>query len=247
MEPEAINHQSVATEVNAYLQKIDILTHLELLRRRLPQNAEMLVAGGAIRNLAIEMIHGGAPPTRDIDIFIGGVSASDHLRDRLSGLDVRPTELGGWHWQPAGSAMTYDFCLLSKFIIIAKYRLAPTLSNLLASIDLNVNAAVYDISNGKLYENEFISSIKKRIIDFNTRRLVNKLLLVYRILLIHHKIGFRLSERVFSYLRFQNDLDSLNALKQLLVNKQGKSKSGAILAEYDRICRFHSYTDYLRG
>jgi hypothetical protein len=245
MDPRAINHESVAAAVNMYMQRIDIRTNLELLRRRLPLSAEVFVAGGAIRNLVIEMIHGSAPPTGDIDLFIGGVSESEELTDRLSDLDVRPTELGGWRWHPQGSAMAYDFCLLSKFIIIAKYRLAPTLANLLASIDLTVNAVIYDVSNKKLHEKRCIDAIKNRIIDFNTWRSVNKLLLVYRILLIHHKIRFRPSGQVFSFLKLQNDLETLNALKQLLVNKQGKTKSRAILAEYDRICRFHSYADCL--
>ncbi|MEN8808943.1 MAG: hypothetical protein ABF291_15810 [Desulfobacterales bacterium] len=247
MDSEVINHKSVAAVVGTYLQRSDIRTNLELLCRCLPPTAEMFVAGGAIRNLVIEMIHGGAPPTYDIDLFIGGVAGDESLIDRLSALDVRPTELGGWRWHPPGSALAFDFCLLPNFIIIAKYRLAPTLANLLASIDLSVNAVIYDIFNKKLYENRCIDSIKQKIIDFNTRRLVNRLLLVYRILLIHHKIGFRLSEQIFAFLKLQNILETLNALKPLLVNKQGKAKTRAILAEYDRICRFHSYTDYLRA
>jgi len=246
MDCEAINHKSVAAVVSTYLQRIDIRANLELLRRRLPPTAEMFFAGGAIRNLVIEMIHGGAPPTYDIDLFIGGVAGDEPLIDRLSGLDVRPTELGGWRWHPPESALAYNFCLLPNFIIIAKYRLAPTLANLLSSIDLTVNAVIYDIFSKKLYENRCINSIEQRIIDFNTRRLASQLLIVYRILLIHHKIGFRLSEQIFAFLKLQNNLETINALKPLLINKQGKAKTRAILAEYDRICRFHSYTDYLR-
>jgi hypothetical protein len=247
MDPGVINHKSVAAVANTYLQRIDIRSNLEVLRQYLPPTAEIFVAGGAIRNLVIEMIHGGAPPTYDIDLFIGGVAGDEPLIDRLSGLDVRSTELGGWRWHPPESALAFDFCLLPNFIIIAKYRMAPTLANLLSSIDLTVNAVIYDIFNKKLYENRCINSITQRVIDFNTRRLVNRLLLVYRILLIHHKIGFRFAEQVFAFLKLQNNLETLNALKPLLVNKQGKAKTRAILAEYDRICRFHSYTDYLRA
>lgn len=247
MDPGVINHKSVATVVKTFLQRIDIRSNLEVLRQYLPPTAEIFVAGGAIRNLVIEMIHGGAPPTYDIDLFIGGVAGDEPLIDRLSGLDVRPTELGGWRWHPPESAMAYDFCLLPNFIIIANYHLAPTLQNLLASIDLTVNAVIYDIFNEKLYETRCISAIEQRVIDFNTRRLLNRLLLVYRILLIHYKIEFRLSEQVFAFLKLQNNLETLNALKPLLVNKQGKDRARAILTEYDRICRFHSYADYLKG
>lgn len=247
MDPGVINHKSVATVVKTFLQRIDIRSNLEVLRQYLPPTAEIFVAGGAIRNLVIEMIHGGAPPTYDIDLFIGGVAGDEPLIDRLSGLDVRPTELGGWRWHPPESAMAYDFCLLPNFIIIANYHLAPTLQNLLASIDLTVNAVIYDIFNEKLYETRCISAIEQRVIDFNTRRLLNRLLLVYRILLIHYKIEFRLSEQVFAFLKLQNNLETLNALKPLLVNKQGKDRARAILTEYERICRFHSYADYLKG
>jgi hypothetical protein len=246
MHPGAITHDSVAAAINVYLQRIDIRNNLGLLLRHLPPNAEVYVAGGAIRNLIIEMIHGGAPPIGDIDLFIGGISEGVDLNNRLSGLDVKPTELGGWRWRPTGSALAYDFCLLPNFIIITKYRLAPTLANLLASIDFNVNAAIYDVSNERLHEKRCIDAISKRIIDFNTRRLMNKLLLVYRILLINHKIRFRFSRQVFSYLKLQNDLETLNALKKLLVNKQGKSTSQAIISEYDEVCRFHSYAEYLK-
>ena len=103
MDPGVINHKSVAAVANTYLQRIDIRSNLEVLRQYLPPTAEIFVAGGAIRNLVIEMIHGGAPPTYDIDLFIGGVAGDEPLIDRLSGLDVRSTELGGWRWHPPES------------------------------------------------------------------------------------------------------------------------------------------------
>jgi len=50
-----------------------IKQNLVRLRRRLPMGAGILIVGGAIRNIIIELIHGNAPETNDIDLFISGI------------------------------------------------------------------------------------------------------------------------------------------------------------------------------
>ena len=165
----------------------------------------------------------------------------------MAGENIQKTDLGGLRWYPSSSNYAYDISLLPNFIIIEKYKLAPTLNNLLTSIDFTVNAVIYDVVYEKFYEQDCISSIKKRIIEFNNQRIASKLILAYRIFLIRHETDFLLSQRVFTYVKNQIDLDLLIDLKALFIGKQGKKKAEALLADYDHVCRFGEYSDYIRG
>jgi len=236
----------VESAVDSFFSRPEIASRLEYLRACFPQEARFLVTGGAIRNLIIELIHGSAPATRDIDVFIAEVDKNFPLAERMAVENIGPTELGGWSWQPAGCRYAFDLCLLPNFVIIAKYDLAPSLENLLKSVDFTVNAVAYDVAGRRIFERHCISDISRRVIEFNTRRMASKLLHAYRILLVRHKTGFRLSERVFSFVRGQLDVDTLRSLKQLLSSKQGEQTTRMILSEYDRICRCADYGEYLK-
>jgi hypothetical protein len=211
-----------------------------------PAQARFLVTGGAVRNLIIELIHGSAPATQDIDVFVAAVDKDLPLPQELTAANIHPTELGGWRWQPSGCPYAFDLCLLPNFAIIAKYGLAPTLENLLQSVDFTVNAVVYDVAGRRMFEHHCISDISRRVIAFNTRRMTTKLLHAYRILLVGHKTGFRLSEEVFSFVRGQLDVDTLKALTYLLSSKQGQQTARLILNKYDRICGCADYGEYLK-
>jgi hypothetical protein len=236
----------VGSAVDSFFTRPPLRARLDYLRACFPQEARFLVAGGAIRNLIIELIHGSAPPTRDIDLFIAAVDKDFALPQELTAGNIHPTELGGWRWQPRGCPYAFDLCLLPNFAIIAKYGLAPTLENLLQSVDFTVNAVVYDVAGRRLFEHHCISDISRRVIEFNTRRMATKLLHAYRVLLVGHKTGFRLSEKVFEFVRGQLDVDTLSSLKQLLSSKQGERTARLILNHYDRICRCADYGEYLR-
>jgi hypothetical protein len=228
------DHIKLKTQIKAFVSRPGIHRNLDTLRHCLPKSASILVVGGAIRNLLIEHIHGSAPQTDDIDLFVDGVPGEYPLENRLAGQNFHRTELDGLRWRPAKSNYAYDICLLPNFVVVAKYRLTPTVQNLLASIDFTVNAIGYDIDRHILHEHGCISAIKNRLIEFNTRRMVNKLLLAYRILLIHHKTGFQLSTEVQSFLKSQIDFDTLGRLKDLLKAKQGANAAKIILKDYDR-------------
>ncbi len=241
------DYKNIVSAIQAFLEEADAKPNFDRLRECLPPKADIFIAGGAIRNIIINIIHGSAPATPDIDLFIGGGERDFPLRKKLAGENIHKTDFGGLRWYPPSSDYAYDISLISNFIIIAKYGLAPTLHNLLASIDFTVNAVIYDVVREKFYEQDCISSIKKRIIEFNNQRLSSKLIRAYRIFLIRNKTDFSLSQRVFTYVKSQIDLDLLIDLKALYVGKQGKKKAEALLADYDHVCRFGEYSDYIRG
>lgn len=242
-----VDHKNIDSAIQAFLKDADTKSNFGRLRECLPPEADIFMAGGSIRNIIINIIHGSAPITRDIDLFIGGVAKDYPLEKNLAGGNIQKTDLGGLRWHPSSSNYAYDISLLPNFIIIEKYKLAPTINNLLTSIDFTVNAVIYDVVYEKFYEQGCISSIKKRIIEFNTQRIASKVILAYRIFLIRHKTHFLLSQRVFTYVKNQIDLDLLIDLKALYIGKQGKKKAEALLADYDHVCRFGEYSDYIRA
>ena len=220
---------------------------MEFLNRRLPSAARIFVAGGAIRNLVIGLMHGNAPPTRDIDIFLGGLNHRFTLTTVLNDQKTWPTDLGGLRWRPEPSVYHYDLCLLTNFIVIRTYHLEPTLSSLLAGIDLTINAIAYDYRSRILYESGCLEAIRKRIIDFNSPWIPDKRLIAYRLGLMAHKTGFRFSETVFQFLTRQMDVETLVQLKRLLQVKLGKQKAKTIMRSIDRLCRYATHAKYLQG
>ena len=242
-----VTDEGVATAVERFFKRPVIADSMELLSRRLPAESQILIAGGAIRNIVIEMVHGSAPPTKDIDLFIGGIAHNFSLAEMLKDQTTHRTDLGGLRWQPDSSAYVYDLCLLPNFIIIHTYRFEPTLKNLLTGIDLSINAIIYDYRGRTLYEKECLAAIRDRIIDFNCRLIPDKCLIAYRLLLMAHKTGFRFSEAAFQFLNRQMDVDTLVHLKRLLRMKQGKPLAKTIMCDFDRSCKYSTYTDYLKG
>lgn len=232
---------------DGFFRRPDIRGNLEWLRAHLPAEAEIFVAGGALRNMVIHIFHGSAPPTRDIDIFIGGLPRDFSLTGALTGQSAEPTDLKGVRWHPVSSVLAYDLCLLPDFLVIDFYHLDPTLENLLAGIDLTINAITYDVLRQTLLEKGCTAAVRERRIDFNSRLIPDKGLIAYRILLMAHKTGFHLAPPAFQYLREQLTLENLGYVKRLLRAKVGKAAAAAIMGAYDDLCRCPSYEAYRHG
>ncbi|MDQ1330246.1 MAG: hypothetical protein QG578_509, partial [Thermodesulfobacteriota bacterium] len=198
---------SVKESVLEFVQRPDIKKALDFLLTRLPDEAELFIAGGAIRNLIMEKIHGWSPVTADIDLFIGGIDRGHVISEILSPEKTAKTALGGIRWYPEKSGLYFDLSLLTDFIAIKGFDLKPTLDNLLLYIDFNVNAIVFDLKKGHLYERNCISSIAGRVLDFNSVLIYDKFITVYRMLLFCEKLKFFLSERALNYTKMAVDID----------------------------------------
>ncbi|MBL0714016.1 MAG: hypothetical protein JJV98_09980 [Desulfosarcina sp.] len=150
-------------------------------------------------------------------------------------------------WHPALSDLAYDLCLLPDFIVIDACHLEPTVENLLAGIDFTINAIIYDYHSQRLIEKGCTAAVCARVIDFNCRLMPNKCLIAYRILLMGHRTGFALAVPVFEFVRTRLELETLTYLKGLLRAKVGKAAAAAVMADYNRLCRYSSYEAYLAG
>ena len=231
--------------VRNYFSRPDIAGPLEYLQHCLPARARLFVAGGAIRNLLIQRMHGSSPVTRDIDLFIGNLGPDVSLACALDGQQTDLTDLRGIRWQPETSGLAFDICRLCDFVIIKTYQLAPSLDNLLQTLDFTANAVVFEVGARQLYENGCLAAIQARCLDFNTTHCIDKVLLAYRVLLIRFKTGFILADRVFAFLKYNLDIDTLRPLRGLLAGKQGRETAAAVMADYNRICHYADYRDYL--
>lgn len=240
-----VTDQTVVRAVKRFFQRPDIHGNLERLIKRLPPSADIFVAGGAIRNLIIDLLHGGSTPTRDIDMFIGGLDRGFSLAALLRDQPTHPTDLKGLRWQPASSALAYDLCLLPDFVVIDIGHLEPTVENLLTGIDFTVNAIVYDVRRNTLVEKGCRAAVGNRAIEFNSRLIPNRKLIAYRILLIRHKTGFHLAEPVFDFIRTRLELQTVTHLKRLFRAKLGQAMAAAIMEDFDALCQYRSYAAYM--
>ena len=243
----AVTDKTIVQAVELFFQRPEVHGNLECLSNILPGSADIFVAGGAIRNLIIDVLHGHAPPTRDIDIFIGGLDRDFSLSGVLRDQTAEPTDLRGMRWYPVSSGLAFDLCLLPDFVVIDTYHLEPTMENLLSGIDFTVNAILYDCRRKTLVEKGCTAAVRDRVIDFNSSLIPDKPLIAYRILLIRHKTGFNLSGRVFQFIKMRLELATVNHLKKLFRAKVGKSMATAIMGDYNDLCKYPSYEAYLAG
>ena len=240
-----LTDDAVVRSVKGFFQRPDIYRNLERLRRRLPASARLLIAGGAIRNLIITCMHGCAPATRDIDVFIDGLPHGFSIGSVLADQQAEETELHGIRWYPPMSPLAFDLCRLADFLVIRQGRWQPNLENLLNGIDFTMNAVVFDPCRAALIaQTGCVEAIGRRLIAFNSPLIPDRRLMGYRILLMGHKTGFVYDKPVFHYVRTQLDLDGLNHLKNLFTVKHGKQQAAVIMADYDALARLPSYSAY---
>lgn len=241
----SLTDHTLRQAVNDFFEAPSIRAPLDQLICRLPAQADLLIAGGAIRNLLIAAIHGDAPPTCDIDLFIGGLPADFPLARTLAGLSLDVTDMQGLRWHPATSTYAFDLCLLPRFIVIDRFGLPADLENLLRGIDFSVNAAVYQVTTRKLFQSGCIEAIRRRVINFNSGLVADRLIMIYRIFLIATKTGFRISAPVFAFLRRYLDLETMDWLDAVNRGKHGKQRAAAIRRVYDAVATASTYDGYL--
>ncbi len=244
MTPVCIKTGKIVDAVNHFFEGEQVAVCLNLLRSRLPSQAGIYVAGGAIRNRIIGCLHGYWPATHDIDIFIDGLSADFQLERALWGERTEHSELGGIRWYPEPSPCVWDLWLLPNFIIIKNFNLDASVTTLLENIDFNVNAVIYDPFGLRLQERGCLRAIRRKTLDFNTLKIADKAMIAYRILLIRHKIKFTLSERMFAFLKYRLELDALIHLRGLLINRRGKVEGKEILKEFNSVITCRDYAAY---
>ncbi len=244
--PTVVSVHDFADWIRLFAQRPEVAEPLSELMERLPGKAVPYIVGGALRDQVIERVHGNAPATRDVDLFIGGVDPGRCLEAFFEGQRFESTELGGIRWFPEHSGYAFDVCMLSRFIVLEKYALAADAQTLLSVLDFNVNAAVYDPRAGILHQNRFLEAILERTLDFNTRLFFDHALLIYRILAIRHKLRFRLSADIFHFLKRSVDIATLDRVRLILVSKRGGREAKAVLKAYDRICAVTDYESYLK-
>ncbi|MFO8083806.1 MAG: hypothetical protein R6U27_05750 [Desulfobacterales bacterium] len=227
-----------------FISEDDIIKPLKFLILSCPQKACLLIVGGALRNFIISQIYGKAPATKDIDMVIGGLGENYPLEKMLEKEKYKHTDFGGIRWYPKESCYSFDLSLLENFLPIAKFKLEPNVDNLLATIDFDVNALMFDIKNSLFYEKGALKAVREKTIGFNAAKTYHRGLLAYRLLLIRHKIGFYLSREAFRFIRTTVDLETVLWIQRTLKSKVDKQLRKAVLADYDRICMSKNYDEY---
>ncbi|MBR9985802.1 MAG: hypothetical protein KFF68_07825 [Desulfosarcina sp.] len=175
----AVSDKAIVLAVERFFKRPEIYGNLAFLNNRLPGSADIVVAGGAIRNVIIDVVHGDAPPTRDVDLFIGGLDPGFCLSDTFEDQAVEPVALKGLRWYPVSSGLAYDLCLLPDFLVIDTCHLEPTMDNLLNGIDFTVNAILYDYRRNTLIEKGCTAAVTDRMIDLNSSFIPDKRLIAY--------------------------------------------------------------------
>lgn len=229
----------------AFFSQPEIEVPLRLLRRELPRRTEVYVLGGALRNIIIGEMHGVRPPIGDIDLFLDNLDAAYPLNRLFATEKHEVAELGGIRWYPPKTSLRFDVCLISDFIGIKTFGLSPSIETLLDATDFSVNAIVYNVATHEIIDRKSIDSIRERTIHFNAERIVNRVILSYRVFMIRYKIGFLLAEPVFNFVKRHMDLDTQLQFKACLGEKLQLEMKDAVLADYRRITAYPTYADYL--
>ena len=240
-------HQRILSgRIAAFLDRDEIRMPLLFLEERLPEDAQVYIVGGALRDFAIREFHGSGPATEDIDLFIGNLADDFDIESRVVSGQHLPTELGGIRWLPEHSRLAFDLSRLQDFVIFRKYKIEPTLENLLACVDFTFNAIVYDRKSATLHEKRCVHSIRKRLLDFNSTMFYNRETIAYRALWLRYKTGFILSDAAFEFLKTNIDVEVLKFVKNMLFARLSRDRAKAVLDDYVRISSFRDYGRYCR-
>ncbi len=240
------HHRVFADRIAAFLDQDEIRIPLLHLEKRLPQDAQVYIVGGSLRDLVIRECHGSGPASEDIDLFIGNLADEFDLKSRMGSERCRPSELGGVRWLPDHSRYAFDLSRLQDFVVFRKFHLEPNLENLLAAVDFTFNAIVYDRKLATLHERRCVQAIVRRLLDFNSTMIYNRETTAYRALLLRFKTGFILSEAVFGFLKAHVDVEVLKFVKNLLFARFPRDRAKAVLDDYLRISGFKDYSRYRR-
>ena len=240
------NKKAIKGKILEFISQKPIRNALEYLTEVLPDDTDIYLVGGAVRNLIIELFHGSRPSIDDIDLFIGGIPDKIQWTKILPEEDVITTDLGGVRWNPAGLAFNVDLCLIKDFIIIKKYGLAVGIESLINTLDFTMNTVVFNINSFKLVERKAFDHIQNRLMSFNTNKIYTKTAITYRVLLLKYKTDFNLSEDVFNFVKKGIDFDTLSVVKHIIMKRFGKSIMRSILDDYDHICSFSRFEEYYR-
>ena len=238
--------KSVADRIIRFLSDTNAQEALDFLQKSLPDDADIYIAGGVVRDILIAKLHGAGPSTEDIDIFIADVPTGFHPSDILATDQFEVTDLGGVRWRPQNTELPLDICLLENFVILEKYQMEPNLENFLDTIDFTVNAAVFDYRRRCLHSKRCIEDVAGRTIDFNSRLLYTKASTAFRALVLRYKTGFRLSEAVFYFLKNDIDVETVLFLKHLFKSRFKREKTIRLMTDFNRISRFRDYRGYVQ-
>jgi hypothetical protein len=136
-----MNAYEIATEANALLQQ---WPGYSIVRRVMAEYADVkvAVAGGFLRNIAMQK-----PPSKDLDLFLGGPSAT-RFADRLVELGHGTRNaFGKWNWRPTAECKQYF-----DLIPIHDFRVGPQrprdLGDILNHADFTCNGIGMDLRTG---------------------------------------------------------------------------------------------------
>lgn len=104
----AVTGKVIIRTVEQFLRRPEIHGNLDYLSNRFSGLPRIVVAGGAVRNAIIDVLHGHASPTGDIDLSFGGLGFDFCLSDVLeSRRDCLSTLTRRWSWI---SRCTHPLC-----------------------------------------------------------------------------------------------------------------------------------------
>jgi len=238
--------ERILRRLDAFMEESGARGPLNRLLEALPVGGGLYLVGGALRNLAMQEIHGSAPSVEDLDLFVTGVDERFNPGSVLGGEAWEFTDLGGVRWHPRRCGPAFDIGVMARFLPLRKFRLPPGLDSLLRTIDFNVNAAVFDVRERVLHQRNFVESIRRRVMDFNTRLFYDQVIMAYRVLEINTKIRFAYSRVLFDYVQRFIDEKVLGAVKPLLISKLGKDFAARVMEDYRTVCGYGSYDEYLK-
>ncbi len=132
-------------------------------------------------------------------------------------------------------------------MIFKKYGIQPSLQNLLSAVDFTFNAIAYDRKSARLHQTCSLQAIAQRRLDFNSKWILSRKVIAYRVLLLRFKTGFILSEAVFDFLKTNVDVEVLTFVKNLLQTRLPPDTVKAVLDDYRRISGFKDYEQYRLG
>jgi hypothetical protein len=181
---------------------------------RFPKYWGIYVLGGVLRNLLLKQLCETSIVNADVDIVVSGATSTAELHSLLQKSYLRQNEFGGVKCQISDPGILFDVWRIEDH---ATQRGAPpphTIKQLLRHNLLDIDAVLWDIRTGYLYDYGCLDAIRRQRIDLLGEQGISQdfaAAQVVHLLIVWFKTGFELSDEAFVFVRESCNSDEVRS------------------------------------
>lgn len=179
-----------------------------------PKRWGVYVLGGVLRNLLLEELCGARIVNGDVDIVISGATSPSELHSVVREFYVRQNEFGGVKSRISRRGILFDVWRIDDHATKAGAPPPRSIEQLLRHNLLDIDAVLWDLRTGYLYDYGCLDAIRRGRIDLLGEEGISQNFAaaqVAHLLIVRFKTGFELSDEARRFVREASDTNDVRS------------------------------------